>query len=204
MTVPDRPRIGIFGGTFDPIHLGHLIVAAELRFRLDLDRLIFLPAGRPPHKQVQRLASPTDRLTMLDLALAGTTGFEVCTLEVDEAGLSYTSETLAMLRTSLGPCRLFFLMGSDSLRDFPGWHDPTAIADQAELGVAARPNVTIEPAAIEAAVPATKGRIHLVPIPLIEIASRDIRQRIAAGETITFQVPRDVEAYILEHGLYRP
>lgn len=203
MAQPGETRISIFGGTFDPIHIGHLIIAVELRHRLRLDRVIFVPAGRPPHKLGQQLASQADRLAMVELAIAGTTGLEVCAIEYEQTGLTYTSDTLAHIRQSLPPCRLFFLMGSDSLRDFPRWHEPERIAALAELGVAARPNFDILAGTIEAAVPAAEGRIHLVPVPLIGIASNQIRRRLAAGEPIAYQVPRAVEEYIERHRLYR-
>ena len=200
---PRAPRVGVLGGTFDPVHLGHLIVAAELRHRLVLDRVIVAPAGRPPHKSAREVSDDAHRLAMLRLALAERPAFEVSAADMERDGPSYTADLLALLREELAPERFFFLMGNDSLRDLPTWHQPARIAELAELGVAARPGVLIDLEAIERAVPAVRGRVHLVPTPLIEIASRDIRRRVQQGEPITFQVPLAVERYIREHGLYR-
>ena len=199
-----RPaRIGVFGGTFDPVHLGHLIVATELRHALALDRILFVPAGRPPHKPDLEISDDAHRLAMLRLALDGDPAFAISTVDVDRGGLSYTSELLAILRRELNPVDLVFLMGEDSLRDLPTWHEPGRIAALAELGVALRPGVAVDLEAVLRAVPEARGRVHLVPTPLIDIASRDLRRRVATGAPIRYQVPAAVEAYIREHGLYR-
>jgi nicotinate-nucleotide adenylyltransferase len=145
-------RVGVFGGTFDPVHVGHLIVAEILRHRLALSRIIFLPAGRPPHKPAQELASDEDRINMLALSIGGSPHFSISTLalsiggsphfsistiDIDRIGPSYTSESLRMLRDQIGHLHeLYFLMGQDSLRDFPSWHRPDLIARQARFGVA--------------------------------------------------------------------
>jgi nicotinate-nucleotide adenylyltransferase len=196
--------LGIFGGTFDPIHVGHLIVAEILLHRLRLDHVAFLPAGRPPHKQDQRTASDADRLAMLELAIAGTPHFSICRLDIDRAGLSYTADTLALLRRDLQPtCELYFLMGQDSLRDFPSWHRPHAIARQARLGVALRPGVEVSVADIHQLVPESRDRIELVSVPLIGISSRELRATISADGPYRFQVPPAVADYIAAQGLYR-
>ena len=200
---PRLPAIGLFGGTFDPVHLGHLIVATELRHALGLDRLLFVPAGRPPHKSGQEVADDEHRLTMLRLALAGTPDLEVSTADLDQGSPSYTADLLVRLGAELGPARLVFLIGNDSLRDLPNWREPRRIAALAELGVAARLGAPVDLAAVLAAVPEARGRVHLVETPLIGISSREIRRRVAAGAPIRFQVPAAVEGYIREHGLYR-
>ncbi len=196
-------RLGIFGGTFDPVHLGHLIVAEELRFRLGLERVLFLPAGRPPHKTNQEISPDRDRVLMLELAIAGNPNFAVSYLDVERPGLSYTADSLALLQEQYPDCTLYFLMGQDSLRDLPNWHDPNRIARQAILGVALRPGVVVDIDDIIRRVPDAANRIRLVDVPLIQIASRAIRQRVRAGQPITYQVPAEVEAYILRRGLYR-
>lgn len=196
-------RVGIFGGTFDPVHIGHLIAATELRHRLELDRLIFAPAGRPPHKSAQEVSDDQHRLAMLRLALEHVPGFEVTAIDIERDGPSYTADLLALLRSELSPDRFFFLMGNDSLRDLPTWHQPDRIAELAELGVAARPGAPIALDAIVRALPAAGGRVHLVPTPLIGIASSEVRRRVKHGEPITFLVPSSVESYIEQHGLYR-
>jgi nicotinate-nucleotide adenylyltransferase len=196
-------RIGIFGGTFDPPHLGHLIIATELRHALALDRILFVPAGRPPHKAGQIISDDRHRLAMLELALADAPEFEVSTVDLDRGGPSYTSETLLLLQRQLRPAEFVFLMGEDSLRDLPTWHRPDLIAARAELGVARRPGVDLDLASIYAAVPAARDRVHLVEVPEIEVSSRDLRRRAMLDLPIRYQVPRAVEEYIHRHGLYR-
>ena len=140
---------------------------------------------------------------MLKLALAGAPCFEVSTVDLDRPGPSYTAESLRVLRGQLPPdCELYFLIGQDSLRDFPAWHAPAEIARQARLGVALRPGVTATVDAVNHAVPETIGRVELVPVPLIDVASRTIRGNIRAGGPYRFQVPPEVANYIVERGLY--
>jgi nicotinate-nucleotide adenylyltransferase len=198
------PRIGVFGGTFDPIHVGHLIAAEILRYSLRLEQVIFLPAGRPPHKPTQVLAEDIDRVAMLKLALDGRPDFAISKVDLDRPGYSYTARSLEILRAELPDAvELYFLMGQDSLRDFPNWRYPDQIACQARLGVAQRPGFDVSVTNIEAAVPETVGRIELVPIPLIGISSRDLRRRICSGEPFRYQVLPTVADYIECHGLYR-
>ncbi len=197
------PRIGAFGGTFDPIHIGHLIVAAELQYALKLDRVLFLPAGDPPHKTEQRISPAVHRLAMLRLAVADQEAFEISTLDLSGSGPSYTVDLLARLQEAIGPVSLVFLMGEDSLRDLPTWHQPGRIATLAEIGVARRPGVEVNMESLIAAVPEASGRVHLVPIPELGVSSRDIRRRVAAGAPIAFQVPQAVESYIEQEALYR-
>lgn len=195
-------RVGVFGGTFDPVHVGHLIVATELRHALRLDRLLFAPAGRPPHKPAQAIANDQDRLAMLRLAIADSPDLELSTADLDRPGPSFTEDLLLTIQREVAAERLFFLMGNDSLRDFPNWHGPDRIAALAELGVAARLGAPVDLTALFAAVPATRDRVHLVETPLIGIASRDIRRRVRQGEPIRYQVPPTVETYIRHRGLY--
>jgi nicotinate-nucleotide adenylyltransferase len=196
-------RLGVFGGTFDPPHLGHLIIATELRHALSLDRVLFVPAGRPPHKRAQIIGEDERRLAMLRLALADAPNFDVNLVDLDRHGPSYTADTIDLLHEQLQPAELVFLMGEDSLRDLPAWHEPERIVARAELGVARRPGVELDLAAIYSAVPTACGRVHLVDVPEIGISSRDLRRRVADGRPIRFQVPRSVEDYIRRHGLYR-
>jgi nicotinate-nucleotide adenylyltransferase len=179
-------------------------MAEILRVRLVLDRVIFLPAGRPPHKPDQSLASDADRLAMLRLAIDGSPAFSISTLDVDRPGKSYTADSLALLRQELKEaCELYFLMGQDSLRDFPAWHRPEAIATLARLGVALRPGVDVSVNSITAQVPEATGRIELVSVPLIGISSSDLRHQIRAGGPFRYQVPPAVADYIEARGLYR-
>ncbi|MBA3417053.1 MAG: nicotinate-nucleotide adenylyltransferase [Chloroflexia bacterium] len=196
-------RIGIFGGTFDPIHVGHLIVAADLRHALTLDRVLFVPAGRPPHKAADLVSADGDRLAMLELALATEPKAEISTVDLERPGPSYTVDLLAILRAGFPVARLVFLMGEDSLRDLPTWRNPDEIARLADFGVAARPGVAFDPEAVYAQVPAARGRLSLVETVQLSISSSDIRRRVRQGAPIRHLVPCAVEDYIAERGLYR-
>lgn len=196
-------RLGIFGGTFDPIHHGHLIVAEVMLEELGLDRVLFLPAGQPPHKVGRPITQVHHRLTMLYLALQGNPRFGVSLVDVQRPGPCYTVDSLRLLRAEYPEAELVFLMGEDSLRDLPTWHQPDRIAEQALLGVALRPEVEVDLEAVFARVPSARDRVVLVRVPLIQIAASDIRRRVAEGRTIRYQVPRPVEQYIARHGLYR-
>ena len=203
LTLVVQRRVGVFGGTFDPVHVGHLIVATELRFALALDCVLFVPAGRPPHKTRQEISDNEHRLAMLQLAIDDSPWFAISLVDMQRAGPSYTADTLAILRHELDPVELIFLMGSDSLRDLPTWHEPERIVAQAELGVAQRPGIALDLEQIYASIPNARGRIHLVEVPLIGISSTDIRERVRSGRPIRYQVPLPVEEYIFQHGLYQ-
>ena len=196
-------RLGIMGGTFDPVHLGHLIIAEEFWYRLRLDAVLFLPTSGPPHKSEQTITPIDDRLAMLHLAIDDNPHFAVSLVDAARPGPTYTADSLAILAQDHPGAELIFLMGLDSLRDLPTWHDPNRIARQARLGVAQRPGVEFELAAVLARVPEAVGRIDFVDVPLIAVSSSDIRERVATGAPITYQVPATVERYILSHGLYR-
>lgn len=203
MSQPRRgQRVGVLGGTFDPIHTGHLIIASEFHHALGLDRLLFVPAGVPPHKRGLDITDDADRLAMLRLALADNPDFEIDTIDIDRGGVSYTSDLLAVLRDRHPGASLFFLMGEDSLRDLPTWHEPEAICRLAELGVAARFGVELDVSDVVEALPACAGRIRVVSSPEIAISSTDIRHRVATGQPIRYQVPLPVEEYIREHRLF--
>ncbi len=203
MTGPVRPiRIGVLGGTFDPVHNGHLHIARELRENLGLDRIIWVPAGRPPHKAGQIVSSDHDRLRMLELALAGSPVDEISTTDIERAGPSYTADMLEILSNELKPATLVFLMGEDSLRDLPTWHDPDRILRVAELAVAGRPGVDTDIQDLAAAIPGLANRIHVVPTREVPYSSSDIRERVRRGAAITGLVPLNVDRYIHERGLY--
>jgi nicotinate-nucleotide adenylyltransferase len=197
-------RIGVLGGTFDPVHIGHLIVATELKHALDLEHVLVVPAGDPPHKPDQPLSPSADRVRMLELALEGRHGFSIDPVDLERAGPSYTKDTLEQLKARHPSDQLVFLMGEDSLRDLTLWKEPERILELAEIGVGCRPEVDLDLEEIYRALPAARGRLTVVDVPLIGVSSRDIRRRVAAGEPIAFQVPAAVEQYIYERGLYRP
>lgn len=193
------------GGTFDPIHLAHLILAEQARVFLGLDRVLFVPAGAPWRKADRRIAPVADRVAMVRAALAGDPYFEISLIESERRGPSYTVDTLSVLQEQLGPqAELYFILGQDALADLPNWREPARIVQLARLAVAARPGrPPADPAALERAVPGIQDRIDVVPMPQVDISSTDIRRRVAEGISIRFLVPAAVEAYILAHGLYR-
>ena len=197
-------RVGVFGGTFDPVHLGHLIVAEQCREQAKLDLVLFIPAARPPHKLDQPLTSFLHRREMLSLAVAGQPAFRVDDLEKDRQGPSYTVDTLEELQRRQPGSELFLIVGADCLPDLPSWHQPARIVDLACLLIVARPGWTVWPIERLRAALGIPGmlRYEVVNVPQIEIASRDLRRRVAAGQSIRYLVPRAVECYIEEHRLY--
>lgn len=197
-----RRRIGVLGGTFDPVHLGHLVIACEMQFELDLDLVLWVPAGDPPHKPDQVITQASHRVRMLELALADREGFVIDRTDLERAGPSYTADTVARIQANHPEDRMFFLMGADSLRDLHTWREPERILAVAELGVARRPDVEIDLEDAIERLPALRDRVTIVNVPLIGITSRDLRRRVAHGEPIAYQVPPDVERYISEHNLY--
>jgi nicotinate-nucleotide adenylyltransferase len=203
MTEPGQPRrIGVLGGTFDPVHSAHLYVANALRAALDLERVVWVPAGRPPHKTGQIVSSDRDRLAMLEVALAGSAVDQIDTIDIERSGPSYTADTLEILARRFAPARLVFLMGEDSLRDLPTWHDPERLLRAAELAVAARPGADADLESVARQVPTVLGRVYLVPTEEIAISSSGIRRRVRENQSIHGLVPAAVEAYIQDHGLY--
>lgn len=200
----DCSRLGLLGGSFDPIHVGHLIVAEILAYSLDIDHVVFIPAAHPPHKLAQSLAPADSRLDMIRLSIEGAPNFSVSEIDLRRPGPSYTADTLAEIRDRVSErTEMYFLMGMDSLRDFPGWHRPGRIAEFARLGIARRPGVDVSRAEIEQQVPEARGRVEVVNVPLIDISSSDIRDRVRTGRPFRFQVTPKVADYIVETGLYR-
>lgn len=198
-------RLGIFGGTFDPVHYGHLLLAEQCREQCRLDAVWFLPAGIPPHKMSQTIASGTARKEMLELALAGHEAFSVDCRELKRDAPSFTVETLAELHAESPERELFFLMGADSLRDFPTWREPARILELATLAVVNRgdtPPPDLEPLTRQFG-PSAAHRVKIVSIPGVDLASSDIRRRVAAGQSIRFMTPRAVECYIQTHKPYQ-
>jgi nicotinate-nucleotide adenylyltransferase len=192
-------RLGLFGGTFDPIHLGHLILAEACRESCELDLVLFVVAGEPPHKRGDR-TSVNHRLEMARLATAGHSSFEVSEIEAKRPGPHYSVETLAAIRQERPDDELFFLIGADSLVDLPLWREPDRICQLARLVVVNRPGID----APSSPSPATEAFSPLfVTVPPIGIASSDLRRRLAEGKSIRYQVPKPVEAYIRANGLYR-
>jgi nicotinate-nucleotide adenylyltransferase len=197
-------RLGLFGGTFDPIHLGHLILAEQCREAVGLERVWFIVAGEPPHKRGLARTSVSHRLEMARLAVAGHPAFEVSDMEAVRPGPHYSVETLAEIRRQRPDDELFFLIGADSLVDLPTWREPDRIAQLATIVVVNRPGVEeIGDRPLPDFGPTAKP-FELVTIPPVGIASSDLRVRLAEGRSVRYMVPRAVEAYIDAHELYRP
>ena len=204
-------RIGIYGGSFNPVHLGHLIAAECCREQARLDRVLFMPAATPPHKQGQLLADAADRVAMLTLAVGGHEAFAVSTIEVDRGGVSYTVDTLAALAERHPHDTLVLVLGPDALAQLPTWREPQTIADRCELVAVERERLD-DGAAIarDAGLADLLGQERLaaliaarVRMPAIGVRASDLRAAVAAGTSIRYRTPRAVEAFVMSHGLYR-
>jgi nicotinate-nucleotide adenylyltransferase len=195
-------RIGVLGGTFDPIHNGHLALAGAARQQLALDRVIYVPAGVPWRKAGRRITPAQHRLEMVRLAVAGDPAAEVSTIELDREGPSYTAETLDALARKHSGAELYFIIGEDALADLPNWRRPDEIIRLAELAVARRPGRASGGDERWRAIPGIDERIAWLDMEPVTISASDIRKRMAAGEPVDGMLPPAVEAYIRKHGLY--
>lgn len=197
-------KLGVFGGTFDPIHLGHLIVAEEAAERLGLEKVLFVPAKEPWRKPRNDVADANGRLEMVRLAVEGNARFSVSTVDMEREGPSYSVDTLEDLRRSEGASADFnFILGYDALADLPNWREPGRLADLARLVAVVRPGYQVDWRALETVVAGAKERIDLLEIPEVGISSTELRKRVAEGRSIRYWVPERVEAYIRSKGLYR-
>jgi nicotinate-nucleotide adenylyltransferase len=200
---PGITRVGVLGGTFDPIHLGHLILAEEARDQLDLSVVYFVPAGAPPHKQGRRLAPVEDRLRMIELAIASNSHFRASRVDADRPGPHYTLDMVRIFRGQLPPGgELYFLMGYDSLAELPTWHRAPELVAACHLVALTRYNVPLDWEYLESALPGVRGRVTLLGMPELEIASNQVQARVRANRTIRYLVPDDVRKYIRQHVLY--
>jgi nicotinate-nucleotide adenylyltransferase len=198
-------RVGIFGGTFDPVHVGHLIVAEEARVRLGLERVVFVPARISPHKLDDEPAPREHRYRMVCEAVADNPLFAVSAIEIEREGPSFTVDTLLHLRRELAPdADLYFIMGMDSLESFPRWRDPQRILQLCRLVVVSRPGCAVQLDEMERVVPGLTERTEVLDMLEVGISSTELRARVRAGLPIRYQVPGAVERYIAEHGLYAP
>jgi nicotinate-nucleotide adenylyltransferase len=197
-------RIGILGGTFDPIHFGHLLIAEECWAQLDLSEVLFVPAGDPPHKHGRSISPATDRTAMVELAIADNPHFRLSRVDVDRPGLSYTVDTVRGIRSDVGSePGLFFIVGQDSLLDLPKWHDPDHLLESCRIVAVNRPGYPpIDLARLAPAIPRAQERIVLIDVPAFDVAASDIRRRVAEGRPITYLVPSSVERYIIQRSLY--
>ena len=191
-------KLGVFGGTFDPVHHGHLIVAEYVRERVGLDRVLFIPTMISPHKVDAAVTSPADRLAMLREAVKSNPFFQVSDMEIERGGVSYTVDTLRLMGEENAADELFLLIGADNLAEFRSWKDPGGIVKRAKLVVMNRPGFAGAPGD-----PSLPGDVIQCPVPSIDISATEIRRRVQQGLTISYLVPPAVARYIERHRLYR-
>lgn len=195
-------RLGLLGGTFDPPHVGHLWLAETARDQLHLDRVLFLPVGRPPHKEGETITAVAHRVAMLDLALDGAPHFILDETDCRREPPHTTLTLLPLLRAAHPRAAFWLLVGGDSLRDFPTWHQPQALLQLCRLAVLPRPGASIDWDALETAVPTVRAAVDLLDGPTLDVSSTDIRRWAAAGHSLRHLVAPVVDAYIRAHNLY--
>jgi len=195
-------NIGVLGGTFDPIHIGHLVVAEEARLKLGFKEVLFVPAGQPWRKLDRNITPAGHRVEMVRRAIAGNPYFKLCTLEIERPGPSYTVDTLTMLRKQLGSeASLFFIIGRDTLAELPLWKEPKKLVQLCRLVVAPRLG-SKDLKHLETSIPGLLDQVIQLDMPVIGISSSGIRQRIAQGLSIRYLVPAEVEKYITEQKIF--
>jgi len=193
-----KNKIGVLGGTFDPIHVGHLVLAEQVREKFQLEQVIFIPSASPPHKTEQKLSSAEDRLKMTKLAVEGNPYFSVSDIELKREGLSYTVETLRKLKDLYKNSEIYFLTGSDVLNEITTWKDPEEIYKLAKIVIAVRPGFD----KFDSEDHFAKKSI-IVNITGVDISSTQIREKVKKGESIKYLVPLKVEEYIKKRNLYK-
>lgn len=196
-------RVGLLGGTFNPPHLGHLVMAQEACAQLGLDRVVLVPAGTPPHKEVEADPGAEVRLELCAAAIAGVEGLAVSRVELDRAGPSYTADTLREIHGSASEDDLTFIVGGDQAQGLPTWREPGQVLALAELAVAERAGVRREDIRTRLAGLAAPERVRFFDMPRLDVSSSDVRRRVAAGRPIRWLVPDAVAALIAARGLYR-
>lgn len=198
-------RVGVFGGTFDPIHIGHLAAAQDAAKTLHLDRVFFVPNGRPPHKQSVAVSEVADRVAMVRRAIEDNPLFALSLIEVERPGMSYLIDTLRQFRKELqSDTEIYCLVGCDALRDLHSWHLPERLLAEFQLVVLDRPSAhAVDWASIERHFPDIRCQIRIVHVVQLQISSEEIRTRMAEARSIQYYVPDSVFAYIQQRGLYR-
>lgn len=202
---PKRRRLGLMGGTFDPVHNGHLLIANEAGWRLDLDTVIFIPTGDPPHKQDHHVTPARHRLEMVRLATGDNPLFEVSAIEIERPGLSYTAQTLRALHEDYGEgVDFYFIIGVDAAADLLNWNEPDQVVSLARLVVVNRPGFDFPLEKLQAGLPQIdlSERLILLDVPLVEISSTEIRHRVAGGISIRYLLPEEVIAFIERERIY--
>ena len=196
-----KPRVGMMGGTFDPIHVGHLAIADDVREALDLERILFVPAGHPPHKPADAVTPVEHRLAMVEAAIADNPSFELSRVEVDRPGPSYTVDTVESLAETVD---VTVILSVETFLELPSWHEPDRLFAPARVAVVPREGYAApDPAWLSRAFPGREDRVRYVEAPHLGVSSTGIRARIAAGRSIRYLVPPAVAAYVDAHGLYR-
>lgn len=193
-------RIGVFGGSFDPPHLGHLILADHALAALNLDHILWLPVADPPHKTVE--TSILHRVAMVERAVAGHDGFRLSRVDIDRPGPHYSVDALRIIHQQNTGSQLFFVVGADSLEDLPTWNRPTELIEQAHLAVMQRPGSEVNLDVVEQAIPGLSESLAFFAAPLIEISSTNLRARLMAGQSVRYLVLPEVEAYIRANNVY--
>jgi len=197
-------RIGVIGGTFDPIHYGHLAAAEEARVRLNLERVLFVVAGIPPHKLDEEVTPVEHRLAMVSLAIASNPHFVISRVDMDRPGPSYTVDTISILQGQWGQkTEIYFIMGLDSLVELPTWHQPQRLTQLCRLVAVRRPAVEIDMAQLETSLPGISSRVEIIDMPEMDISASELQQRVREGLPIKYQVPEEVERYINDYELYK-
>jgi nicotinate-nucleotide adenylyltransferase len=197
-------RVGIFGGTFDPPHLGHLILAAEAIDQLCLDRLLWVLTANPPHKQSQAVSTIEQRLGLVLAAIEHEPRFELSRVDLDRPGPHYAVDTVRLIQAQFPKDELFYLMGGDSLRDLPLWYKPQLLVQRVSgLGVMRRPGAVIDLTRLDSHLPGILEKVKFIETPLLDISSREIRQRIAGGRPFRYFLPAGVFELISANDYYR-
>jgi len=196
-------RIGVLGGTFDPVHYGHLVIAEDAHAYLQLEKVLFVPAYHPPHKPLGSYSDFAHRVNMLRLALARNPHFEISLIEAERSGPSYTVDTLREFQDELGPkVALYLIIGMDSLADIASWCCPAELLKLCRIVVAERAGYQVDLDALEAELPGLRDTLELIDTPELSISSTDLQGRLQRGLPIRYQLPAQVEAYIRKHKLY--
>ena len=195
--VPTRPRLGVMGGTFDPVHHGHLVAASEVAARFELDEVVFVPTGQPTFKQHVGVSPAEHRYLMTVIATASNPRFTVSRVDIDRAGLTYTVDTLRDLKEQRPDADLFFITGADAIAQILTWKDAAELFDMARFVAVTRPGHALSVDGLPA------GRVDVLEVPALAISSSDVRARAGAGEPVWYLVPDGVVQYIAKHRLYR-
>ena len=195
--------IGVFGGTFDPPHIGHLILADEARGVHSLSRVLWVVTGIPPHKPGQPVTPVNHRIGMVEQSIAGNPGFEISRIELDRPGPHFAAETLELLAAGNPNQEWAYVMGEDSLADLPNWHRPDRfVALCRSIVVLRRTQVQADLDQLERQIPGLAAKVRLLEVPLVDVSARDIRRRVQAGQPFRYLVSAPVADYIREHRLY--